>query len=410
MEPLPLVIGLLLGLIVGFAIASMRGASQRQSLATELATASARAESAGEARATAEQHLDEVLSRERAQLEARRSKEVGEQQVLTALAPVNKQLELMRRAVASIEEQRLQQHGELSEQLRNQHEADERLRATTDSLASALQSNQARGVWGEAQLRNIVEASGLIERVDFDTQVSVDGEQGARRPDMIVHLPGDKHLVIDAKAPMSKYLAASQLSELGDEEETTRRRCLLAEHAKALKAHVAALNARGYPSAVPGSPELVIAFVPSESALSAAVAADPSLLEDAMHRGVAVTSPVSLWATLRAIAYAWQQDVLEDQAHEIFELSTQLHTRLGTLATHIDKLGRSLAGAATSYNAFLGSLETRVLPTARKLDALNIGSPINTPRPVEEQLRGLTAPELTELPFAEATGDGFTDR
>ncbi|PPF46963.1 DNA recombination protein RmuC [Pseudoclavibacter sp. AY1F1] len=396
MEPLPLVIGLLLGLVVGFAIATMRGASQRQLLATELAAATARATAAVEARATAERHLDEVLTRERSQLEARRSTEVGEQQVLTALAPVNKQLELMRRAVASIEEQRLQQHGELSEQLRNQHEADERLRATTDSLASALQSNQARGVWGEAQLRNIVEASGLIERVDFDTQVSVNGEQGARRPDMIVHLPGDKHLVIDAKAPMSKYLAASQLSELGDEEETTRRRALMGEHAKALKAHVAALNARGYPSAVPGSPELVIAFVPSESALSAAVAADPSLLEDAMHRGVAVTSPVSLWATLRAIAYAWQQDVLEDQAHEIFELSTQLHTRLGTLATHIDRLGRSLAGAATSYNAFLGSLETRVLPTARKLDALNIGSPINTPRPVDEQLRGLTAPELTE--------------
>ncbi|PPG39570.1 DNA recombination protein RmuC [Pseudoclavibacter sp. RFBA6] len=396
MDIIPLVIGLLLGLVVGFAISTMRGASQRQQLAAELAGASARAVAAGEARATAEQHLEEVRARERVQLDARRSKEVGEQQVLTALAPVNKQLELMRRAVASIEEQRLQQHGELSEQLRNQHEADERLRATTDSLASALQSNQARGVWGEAQLRNIVEASGMIERVDFDTQVSVTGETGPGRPDMIVHLPGDKHLVIDAKAPMAKYLAASQLSELGDEEETARRRTLMGEHAKTLRAHVVALAARGYPSAVSGSPELVIAFVPSESALSAAVASDPSLLEDAIHRGVAVTSPVSLWATLRAIAYAWQQDVLQDQAHEIFELSTQLHTRLGTLATHIDKLGRSLSGATTSYNAFLGSLETRVLPTARKLDALNIGSPIHTPRPVEEQLRGITAPELTE--------------
>lgn len=396
MDLLPLVIGLLLGLIVGFAIAAMRGANQRQQLATELAGASARALAASAARSTAEQHLEEVLARERSQLEARRTKDVGEQQVLTALAPVNKQLELMRRAVAAIEEQRLQQHGELSEQLRNQHEADERLRATTDSLASALQSNQARGVWGEAQLRNIVEASGMIERVDFDTQVTLTGEQGAGRPDMIVHLPGGKHLVIDAKAPMAKYLAASQLSELGDQEETARRRSLMGDHAKALRSHVTALAARGYPSAVPGSPELVIAFVPSESALSAAVASDPSLLEDAIHRGVAITSPVSLWATLRAIAYAWQQDVLEDQAHEIFELSTQLHTRLGTLATHIDKLGRSLAGATTSYNAFLGSLETRVLPTARKLDALNIGSPISTPRSVEEQLRGLTAPELTE--------------
>ncbi|KAB1639619.1 DNA recombination protein RmuC [Pseudoclavibacter terrae] len=410
MDLLLLAIGLLLGLVVGYAVAAMRGAAQRQQLATELAGASARAEGADEARATAEHHLEGVLARERAQLEARRAKEVGEQQVLTALAPVNKQLELMRRAVASIEEQRLQQHGELSEQLRNQHEADERLRATTDSLASALQSNQARGVWGEAQLRNIVEASGMLERVDFDTQVSVSGEQGAGRPDMLVHLPGDKHLVIDAKAPMAKYLAASQLSELGDEEETSRRRTLLGEHAKALRAHVTALAARGYPGAVSGSPELVIAFVPSESALSAAVAADPSLLEDAIHRGVAVTSPVSLWATLRAIAYAWQQDVLEDRAHEIFELSTQLHARLGTLATHIDKLGRSLAGATTSYNAFLGSLETRVLPTARKLDALNIGSPISTPRAVEDQLRGLTAPELTETALSAAAESGPSGR
>jgi len=407
MDPVALILGILIGAALGVLGARVLASSGQQRDTARLA-----ALEAGERAARAE--LDRTIEgyeatierlradaaaqyeRERAEAEARERRAEAEARVLTALAPVRDRLEHMHRTVASIEEQRLQQHGELSEQLRVQFESDERLRAATDSLTQALRSSTARGSWGEAQLRNVVESAGMLERVDFVTQATVSGEAGSRRPDMIVNLPGGKHLAIDAKAPLTQYLAASELAASNEPGDVAHREELLRAHAKAVRRHVAALAERRYPSAIDSSPELVIAFLPSESALSAAVSADPALLDDAMARGVALTSPVSLWSVLRSIAFAWQQEVLTDSAKQVFDTSRLLYQRLATAATHVDQLGRSLSRTIGHYNAFVGSLETRVLPTARRLSELDPTTAVPDATLIDDTPRTLSAPELTD--------------
>ena len=406
MDLLALLLGLALGLVSGAAavwlVTSRRTADAERSAAVALATNTALEASLAEARTRAERIAVESAQRER-----------GDGRILTALAPVQRQLESMQRSVTAIEAERREQAGELGEQLRAQHEEGLRLRAAANALGAALQSSQSRGSWGESSLRNLVEHAGLLERVDIDYQRAVTGETGARRPDAIVRLPGDKHLVIDAKAPLSRFLAASELSEHGDEEERARRAKLLAEHAGAVRGHAVALAKRDYPSAVAGSPELVIAYLPSEAALAAAVSADPALLDDAFELGVALTSPVSLWATLRSIAHAWRQDELTGTAREMFDVSRTLYSRLATTAGHFDKLGRSLTTTVGHYNALIGSIETRVFPAARRLGELDARTPLATLPTVDGTARSLSAPELTDalaLAYpADTTREGRTD-
>lgn len=397
-SPLLLVSMVLLALLIGCVLGWLLGRSrERVRLGLEPARLEAQLAGAREAiaRADAEAERARVELAETRRDQAQRlaieaQQRDADHRVLEAIAPVKQQLDHMRRTVAAMEEQRLHQHGELAEQIRRQLESDDRLRETTGALAAALRSNSARGSWGEAQLRNIVEAAGLTHRVDFAEQVAVTTEAGARRPDLVIHLPGDGCIAVDAKAPLADYLAACDIAETGSDAERREREQRLANHAKAVRSHVTKLAERDYASAFPTSPAFVIAFLPAEAALSAALRADPSLLDDAFAKGVALTSPVSLWSTLKAVSSAWRQQQMADEAAAVIALGAQLTGRLATLTSHFERLGRSLSGSVTAYNAAIGSLESRVGPAARKLAALSEAPAPKALESLEDAVRGVT--------------------
>lgn len=300
--------------------------------------------------------------------------------VLRALAPVAEKLTEVQRQVGLLERDRVEQYGQLARQLEEAREADARLLSTTHSLAGALRSNSARGQWGEVQLRRVVEAAGMLSRVDFLEQISFSaGDDGERaRPDMVVQLPGDKQLVIDAKVPLIAFLAAQELDGEADPasavELEARRVELLRHHSKALRAHIDALARKKYWEGAANSPELVICFIPVESILSEALRADPELLDYAFSRNVALASPVSLLGILKGAAFSWRQAVLTDNARELFDLSKQLYERLGTMGSHVTGLGTSLKTSVERYNSFVGAFESRVLPTARRIGAFDSAS------------------------------------
>lgn len=298
----------------------------------------------------------------------RQSDESGS--VLKALAPVAEKLQHVQQQVGVLERDRVEQFGHLTEALNLSRRTDEQLLSTTASLSSALRNNSVRGTWGEVQLRRVVETAGLLGSVDFAEQVTL-SEAGSGRPDMVIYLPGSKCMVLDAKVPLSAYLLASEAAEANSEQDSRRSAALLKDHAKAVRAHVDALAARKYWDGAPNSPELVICFIPVESFLSAALQADPGLLDYAFTKNVALASPVTLLAVLKAVAFSWRQDVLTENAKELFDLSTQLYTRLGTMGEHVTKLGNSLKSSVEKYNAFVGTFESRVLPTARRINDLD---------------------------------------
>lgn len=371
MEPFWLILALVLGVAIGAVLGVLLGRSRA---------------------AAAEARVEEL----RSALEVQQTRAGADERVLRELLPVRDELQLLRATVRELEEERLELHGRLSEQLRMQARSDVELRAATEQLAASMSSSSARGNWGEAQLRNLLESAGMQEHVDFGTQVHISGESKSSRPDALVHLPGDHHLIIDAKAPMARYLEAMRVPTPGDRDDEKQRNRLLADHARAVRGHVDALRARDYPAAVEGAPRFVIAYLPSEAALSAAVAADPALLDYAYSREVALASPTTLWAILRAVAAAWQQERVSDSVAEVLDLSSELYRRLTTASSHLTKLGRQLRGSVEAYDQLVGSLEARVLPTARRLGELDAASePIPQAKPLNAVPRTLTAPEFT---------------
>lgn len=425
---LPLLIGLIIGLLVGAAlgavvglllarrsspsaenpallearhqalVAQVRAEEQelRAGLGAEIAGLQATSSGLREQVQQAHQAHRDLVERTRADQGAREERDRSESKVLQALTPVQETLRTMQVKVTELETQRSQQHGELAQQLKSATESEERLRATAESLASALRSNSVRGVWGETQLRNVVEAAGLIERVDFDVQASIVSDAGAGRPDMVIHLPGGKNIAVDAKVPFSAYLEASQIAITASGEEGARREALMKQHVKAVRSHIDTLASKAYWAGLDASPELVIAFIPSESLVSSAMAADPSIMDYAFGKRVALASPVTLWSVLKTVAFSWQQDVLTEDAKVLFDLSRELYSRLGTLAGHIEKLGRSIEGTVRNYNGFVGSMERQVLPSARKLQRLDESSVLGPLLPIEDTPRDLTAMELVE--------------
>lgn len=343
-----------------------------------------------------DEHLAELRDRLAAMKEAETERAKSEGKVLTALSPVQESLRLVQSKVMELEEQRQKQHGELSTQLRSALESEERLRQTAETLASALRSNSTRGVWGETQLRSVVEAAGLIERVNFDVQTNISTDSGVGRPDMVIHLPGGKHIAVDAKVPFDAYLEASAIPASSTGVDAEHRAGLMKRHVKAMRDHISALGTKGYWNGLANSPELVIAFIPSEPLLSSALEADPSLMEFAFAKRVALASPFTLLSVLKTVALSWQHDVLTHEAQQVFELSRDLYTRLGTTAKHIDKLGNTIGRSVKDYNQFIASFESRVFPTARKLAALNgenLFAPIDT---IEETPRPLSGHELVQ--------------
>ncbi|WP_113718890.1 DNA recombination protein RmuC [Arthrobacter dokdonensis] len=378
---------LLAGLLVGAAVAALMFrrrllAAQEQ---TEAAQRRAGEVNANFAAADAERRL--LFNQNRA-LSAQQG---SDSSVLQALGPVSEKLNAVQRQVSLLERDRVEQYGQLAEQLREAKDADAKLLATTMSLESALRSNNARGKWGEVQLRRVVESAGMLAHVDFDEQVHTATDDGAHRPDMVVRLPGGKELVLDAKVPLSSYLRAHDAGPSAGAQADEH----LARHAKAVKAHVDSLAAKKYWTSAHNSPELVICFVPVESILSAALVADPALLDYAMTKGVVLASPISLLAILKTIAFSWRQDVLTESAKELFDLSAQLFSRLGVMGEAVAGVGASLKSSVERYNKLVGTLEARVLPTARKLNAFDPNTLV-APALVEASPRSLTAPELEE--------------
>lgn len=381
-----LAIGLLIGAVAGFFIGKSRVSTpvgESGDLAVQLAGASARVEM-----------LTQQVSSLEAQRIERDRKDQEENRLLQELAPVKENLKQMREAVTKMETDRAEQMGKFSEAIQRTIESDEALRKQTSALAAALSSNSVRGVWGETQLRKLVELAGLLKHADYDEQATIT----AGRADMLIKLPGGKTLAIDSKVPYNAYQEAAQISELAEGAEKDRREKLMKEHVKAVRKHIDDLAGREYWKALNVSPDFVICFIPSESLLSASLDADASLLEYAFKQNVAVASPVSVFSVLKTINYIWRQNVDDTQVRKMLALGQELYDRVGKIAEAADKLGRSIGSTVKDYNTFVSSFETRMLVTARKLNDLDeneLGTTdIATPRAVEDQPKAISAPEL----------------
>jgi DNA recombination protein RmuC len=393
---------LTLGAVAGWAAGAARGAARAARVHADLRERLAAADATRQGVQAQLEHQQllyrELAAQTRADQATREERERRDQTLLRALSPVQETLLTMQAKVDELERDRHAQFGALAEQLRRAQESDEALRSTTESLAGALRSGSTRGVWGETQLRRVVEAAGLTRYVDFDVQSTVRTDAGTGRPDMVIRLPGDKAIAVDAKVPLDAYLEASAIPLTAQGADARRRAELIAKHVKAVRAHVDALAKKTYWAGLGSSPEFVVCFVPSESLLAAALEEDPSLLDYAFGKRVALASPVNLWAVLKTIAYAWTQQDVSREARALFDLGTQLYDRLGGLASHADDLRRAIERTVDSYNRFTGTLESRVLVTARKFPGIDDTKldTVSAPAAIEKTPRRFTAPELLD--------------
>jgi DNA recombination protein RmuC len=374
-----------------------RLAAVRAELGSELAAAQATLAGLREQLGSAHEQYRDLMERTRREAEQRAEAERAESKVLQALAPVKESLSSMQQKVTDLEQQRSVQHGELAQQLKSAVESEERLRTTAESLASALKNNATRGVWGETQLRAVVESAGMMEHVNFDVQSSIKIDSRTSRPDMVVTLPGGKSIAVDAKVPFNAYLDAAAILPTANDAELARRETLMKQHVKAVRDHIVALGARSYWDGLDSSPEMVIAFIPSESLLSAALEADPSVMEFAFSKHVALASPVTLFSVLKAVAVSWRHEVVTQEAKNLFDVSRELYGRLTKLAGHVDKLGRTIERSVKDYNSFVGSFERQVLPSARRISQLDSSKLLPPLTEIDELPRELTASDLTAV-------------
>ena len=316
------------------------------------------------------------------------------------LAPMAKTLDQVDHELRDAERRRTESGAMLLQKITALDVVGQTLRDETRRLTDALKKPGVRGRWGELQLKRVVELAGMVEHCDFDEQHTLVDEERRMRPDVIVRLPGGKHVVIDAKAPLDAYLRAI---EAPDE---AARRTLLADHARQVRVHLMQLAAKDYATHVQPSPDFVIMFLPGEMFFSAALEQDPALIEFGVDKRVIPASPTTLIALLRAVAYGWQQEAVARDAQQIADVGRKLYEAVGKLAEHFDRLGTRLRGSIEAYNDALGSLEGNVLVKARKfkdLQAANGGGDIVPLPPIDRVPRMLQAPELTGgLPFHDA--------
>ena len=384
MDITALLLGTVLGVLLGAAtlwgltrseVAGVRARAAEDGLATREGLAAASAER-------------DVLRARVVDLEASLSEDA---QTAATLRPMQDALRRVATQVETLERDRVDQFATVREVLGRVETSTRRVSDEASSLASSLRVSSVRGAWGETQLRRVLEVSGMLARCDFDEQARGTTPDGsAVRPDVVVRLPGGKHLVVDAKAPMSDWLAAQ-----GEGVDPAEHERLLRRHVAALRGHVRVLSGKQYWSAFEPSPEMVVCFVPSEATLSAALARDPGLHEEAMRAHVVLASPGTLLALLRTVAYGWQQDALTRSAQDLLALGRELYQRLSTLGERTSALGRQLTKSVESYNAMVGALETRVFVSARRIAEMGLSTQaIDELEPSTAAPRPLSAPEL----------------
>jgi DNA recombination protein RmuC len=370
------VFALLAGVVIGAGVGYLLA---RGRFVTATATADERARAAEERAALIERTASEKSALTDGQLAQRFDVE-------TLIGPMRETLARVEQQLRESDMARTRSHAELAQQVEFTRRGAEQLREQTRALVSALRRPEARGRWGELQLRRVVELAGLAAHCDFDEQVIIDG---GLRPDMVVRLAGGKNIVVDSKVSLAAYLEAAEATD------DSVREARLDAHARHLRSHVDQLSAKAYWSSLPETPEFVILFIPGEAFLAPALERDPGLLEHALTRRVHIATPTTLVSMLRTAQYAWQQQALSENARAVFDLGREVYDRLSGLGRHVERLGRSLTSAVGAYNQAVGSLESRVLVSARRLAELGIvDAELPAPGAVTDTARPLSAPEL----------------
>lgn len=415
MNPISLFAGLVVGAAIGYLIARSRLSAEVAGLTAQVRAAEekvALVERAAQEKANiVEGQLAErirAVSAEALDANSRRFLELAEVRMQAFGVKATSDLENRRAAVehlvgplketlARVETQlresdaaRRESHAELAKHVEFVRASSDKLRDQTQALVTALRRPEARGRWGELQLRRVVELAGMTARCDFEEQVGVSTAGGVtQRPDLVVRLAGGKNIVVDSKVSLAAYLEAAEARE--DEVRGAR----LAAHARHLKEHVDRLAAKAYWTSLSPAPEFVVLFIPGEAFLAPALEHDPGLLEYAMARRVHIATPTTLVTMLRTAHYAWQQAALSENARAVFDLGRELYDRISGMGRHVDRLGRALTNAVSTYNQAVGSLESRVLVSARKLNQLGVvEAELEPPRPVEDTTRAISAAEL----------------
>jgi DNA recombination protein RmuC len=340
--------------------------------------------------------IDQLTELNRAQLNAARAEARGDldsrrQAVEQLVGPLKEQLGRVDAQLVAFDQDRRESRGRLEAQLRTLAETGEKLRTETGALVTALRKPNARGQWGQMQLRNVVELAGMVRYCDFAEQLPVAGDETTLRPDLVVNLPGGKHVVVDAKAPLQGVLDAYQARDEAERQQHLR------DHARLLRRHVKALADKAYWAGLDSAPDLVVMFLPGEHLYGAALEADPALIEDAMARRVLIATPTTLLAMLHAVAYGWQQERVAESAQAIYELGRELHGRLVKLSTLLATLGTRLNSTVRAYNDAVGSYEARVLPAARRFEdhgSVAAGRELPEMEPVTVSARSVHAAEL----------------
>jgi DNA recombination protein RmuC len=308
--------------------------------------------------------------------------------------PLRDSLEKVDGKIGELEKARSLAYGTLAEQLRTLSSTQQALQSETQNLVRALRAPQVRGRWGEIQLKRVVEIAGMLEYCDFVQQETMQGDEGRLRPDMIIRLPNGRSIVVDSKAPLQAYLEAVEAQDDGV------RHDRLKQHAQQIRGHVRKLSEKGYWDRLDATPELVVLFLPGESFYSAALELDPGLIENAIEQRVVLATPTTLIALLRAISYGWRQETITREAQQISTLGKELYTRVRVMAAHFADMRKALDRTVASYNRAVSSLETRVLPAARRfkdLGAVAAGDDIAQLESVDQQARALQLPELKAL-------------